>query len=201
MQITIHTNTPHVCVDYFLEDENHINIPAFKVSNSLFYFTSIQIPRETLQCICFGLDLCTHISTHTIWTGYSPSIQVLLLEVRILQTQPGCPRGMRPLHGPPVISHHDPVTLGGQCSLIGSELPVSLIGYLARQMTFNWFGRVVIGSLWESTAHTLNKEYQGEENNEGENNNYVDGVTLKGTSLIPQTGERMCLGRTEGKIN
>lgn len=72
--------------------------------------------------------------------------------------------------------------------MIGSELPVSLIGYLARQMTFNLFGRTVIGSLWEATAHKLNKEYRREENNEGENNNYVVGITLKGTGLIPQTG-------------
>lgn len=55
-------------------------------------------------------------------------------------------------------------------------------------MTFNLFGRLVIGSLWEATAHKLNKEYRGEENNEGENNNYVQGVTPKGTSLIPQKG-------------
>lgn len=61
-------------------------------------------------------------------------------------------------------------------------------------MTFNLFGRVVIGSLREATAHKLNKEYQREENNEWENNNYVDGVTLKGTSLVPQTGLGMCTG-------
>ncbi len=48
-------------------------------------------------------------------------------------------------------------------------------------MTFNYFGRVVIGSLWETTAHRLNKEHRTEENNEGENNDYVVGVTLKAT--------------------
>lgn len=53
-------------------------------------------------------------------------------------------------------------------------------------MTFNLFGQVVIGNLWEATAHKFNKEYQREENNEGENNNYVAGVTLKGTVLIHQ---------------
>ncbi len=46
---------------------------------------------------------------------------------------------------------------------------------------------MVIGSLWEATAHKLNKEYRREENSEGENNNYMDGITLKGISLIPQT--------------
>lgn len=46
-------------------------------------------------------------------------------------------------------------------------------------MTFNLFGRVVIGSLWEATAQRLNKEYQ-RENSVGENNNYVDGVNFKG---------------------
>lgn len=61
-------------------------------------------------------------------------------------------------------------------------------------MTFNLFGRVVIGSLREATAHELNKEYQWEENNEWENNNYVDGVTLKGTGLVPQTESGMCTG-------
>lgn len=41
---------------------------------------------------------------------------------------------------------------------------------------------------------SFNKEYQREENNEWENNNYVDGVTLKGTGLVPQTGSGMCTG-------
>lgn len=80
-----------------------------------------------------------------------------------------------------VISHHDPVAHRGQRSLVGSELPVPLIGYLARQMTFNLFGRVVIGGLWEATAQKLNKKYHGEDNSEGETSNYVASDTLKTT--------------------
>lgn len=33
-------------------------------------------------------------------------------------------------------------------------------------------------------------------NNEGENNNYVDGVTLKGNGLISQTRRRVCMGKS-----
>lgn len=64
-------------------------------------------------------------------------------------------------------------------------------------MTFNLFGLVVIGSLWE--ANKLNKEYQRDDYSEGEKNNYVDGVTVNGTGLIPQTGEAVCMEKN-GKV-
>lgn len=47
---------------------------------------------------------------------------------------------------------------------------------------------MLIGSLWKATTHKLNEEYQREEKSEGVNNNYMDGVTLKGTGWIPQAG-------------
>lgn len=83
-----------------------------------------------------------------------------------------------------VISHHDPVAHRDQRSLVGLELPI--IGYLARQMTFNLFGRMVIGGLWEATAQKLNKRYRGEDNSEGETSNYVASDALKTTDLFPR---------------
>lgn len=85
-----------------------------------------------------------------------------------------------------VISHHDPAAHRGLHSLVGSALTVPLIGYLARQMTFNLFGRVVIGGLWEATAQKCNKKYHREDNSEGQTSNYVASDTLKTTNLFPR---------------
>lgn len=80
------------------------------------------------------------------------SPQALKTEVTgVREERPGCPRGRRPLP----ISHHDPA------ALIGPERSGSLIGYSLPQMTFNLFGREVIGGLLEATAHKLQRKSAG----------------------------------------
>lgn len=64
------------------------------------------------------------------------------------RSDPGGPRGRRPLH----VSHRDPA------ALIGAERSGPLIGNSLPQMTYNLFGRVVIGGPLEATAHARRRK-------------------------------------------
>lgn len=80
------------------------------------------------------------------------SPQALKTEVTgVREKRPGGPRGRRPL----LTSSHDPA------ALIGPVRSGSLIGYSLPQMTFNLFGREVIGGLLEATAHKLQRKSAG----------------------------------------